>query len=215
MEINHRDIDCIDAILYINLDNRTDRKEHVLNEISKICTVQEKIYRIDAIKHNEGIIGCCLSHIKALTFALANEKWNNILILEDDFTFRSDNFNEIRDSINELLNFDKEIDVALLTYNNKAHFYYIYYSNSKVIKMEMSMTACGYIIKKHYILNLLHNFSESNHIMKMNGRTAENSFDVAWNPLQKSGKWYSTDPSIGYQYDNYSDIEKCEVKYDC
>ena len=36
-------IDKIDAILYINLEHRTDRKEHILNEIKKIDPILQKI----------------------------------------------------------------------------------------------------------------------------------------------------------------------------
>ena len=31
----------IDAILYINLAHRTDRKEHILHEIHKLCMIQK------------------------------------------------------------------------------------------------------------------------------------------------------------------------------
>ena len=37
----------LDAILYINLAHRTDRKEHILHEIHKMTN--ENIHRIDAI----------------------------------------------------------------------------------------------------------------------------------------------------------------------
>ena len=46
-------MDHIDAILYINLEYRKDRNEHILNEIHKICTDDSKIHRIDAIKTKE------------------------------------------------------------------------------------------------------------------------------------------------------------------
>jgi len=75
----------IDAILYINLEHRKDRNEHILNEIHKICTDNSKIHRIDAIKNDNGALGCGLSHIKALEYAVKNE-WKTVLILEDDFT---------------------------------------------------------------------------------------------------------------------------------
>jgi len=40
----------IDAIIYINLEHRTDRNEHVLHEIHKLCTDDSKIHRIVHIK---------------------------------------------------------------------------------------------------------------------------------------------------------------------
>ena len=214
MEINHRDIDRIDAILYINLEHRPDRKEHVLNEISKICTVQEKIHRIDAVKYKEGAIGCALSHIKALTFALNNENWNNILIIEDDFTFRFNTFRENKEFINELFDY-YNFDVGLLSYNTKQSLFVLYTNNLRIVRVKSSLTASGYIIKKHYILEVLQIFAESLADMLKNGIKDNNRIDVLWFQLQEKDMWFSTNPSIGYQYDNYSDIEKCEVKYDC
>lgn len=209
-----RDIECIDVILYINLEHRTDRKEHILNEINKICTVQEKIYRVDAIKHDKGgAIGCGLSHMKALTFALTNENWNNILILEDDFTFRESDFNEISNSVTELVNHDKDFDVLLLAYNDKVNFHCTFNTNSRIVQTHRSLTTSGYIIKKQYIINLIENFNFAVEDMIKNGINEINPIDVGWNSLQNKDKWYSTLPSLGYQYDNYSDIQQCDVKY--
>ena len=84
----------IDAILYINLEHHADRKEHVLHEISKLGKDASCVHRIDAIKMKEGALGCSLSHIKALQYALDHPEWKTVLILEDDFTFRSDNTDE-------------------------------------------------------------------------------------------------------------------------
>ena len=49
-----------DAILYINLQHRQDRKELILNEIQKIKNIDEsQIYRIDAVLEPMcGHIGC-------------------------------------------------------------------------------------------------------------------------------------------------------------
>ena len=57
----------IDAILYINLDHRSDRMEHVLGEIRKIDPTLSKSHRISAEYVPEhGALGCTKSHIKAL-----------------------------------------------------------------------------------------------------------------------------------------------------
>ena len=50
----------VDAVLYINLSHRTDRKELILHEIQKIKNIYEsQIYRIDAILDPMcGHIGC-------------------------------------------------------------------------------------------------------------------------------------------------------------
>ena len=45
-------MESIDVIFYINLSHRTDRKEHFLSEIKKLCTDETKIVRIDAVHLN-------------------------------------------------------------------------------------------------------------------------------------------------------------------
>jgi F0F1-type ATP synthase beta subunit len=98
-------LDYLDAILYINLKHREDRKEHCLDEIRKIDKYLIKTYRIDAVYDEElGARGCIASHIKALEYFIENKYWNNVLILEDDFTFISDNKETINQSISYLLN---------------------------------------------------------------------------------------------------------------
>ena len=73
----------IDAIVYINLINRLDRKKQISKELDGLKC---KYKRIDAIKHKNGGLGCVRSHIKCLEYAKEN-KLDNILIFEDDFVF--------------------------------------------------------------------------------------------------------------------------------
>jgi len=195
----------IDAILYINLKHRTDRNKHILNEIHKICKDNSKIHRIDAIKNYNGALGASLSHIKALEFALQNE-WKTVLILEDDFTFKSNNINE-----KIKLLFEHNFDVGLLSHN------FLKYSdiNNDIKKVLYSQTASAYIIKNYYIQTLLQNMRESMNDMKMNGKRHENCLDIHWAKLQPIHNWYAIFPAIGFQYDNYSDIEKMYVNYGC
>ena len=70
-----------DAVLYINLAHRTDRKELILQEIQKIKNIDEsQIYRIDAVLEPMcGHIGCGKSHINALELAIQNN-WSSVLV---------------------------------------------------------------------------------------------------------------------------------------
>ena len=113
----------IDAVLYINLEHRSDRKEHLLKELSKFNLPEDKVYRIDAIKHNIGQLGCAKSHVKALEFAQSHSEWERVLVLEDDFTFRSDNEAEIDNKIKELLYSHEDIEVGVLSFNPRTFKY--------------------------------------------------------------------------------------------
>ena len=77
----------VDVIFYINLESRTDRKDHFLNEIQKLCMDDSKVIRIDAIKDSNGALGCTKSHMKALELFMENPVWHTCMVFEDDYTF--------------------------------------------------------------------------------------------------------------------------------
>jgi hypothetical protein len=201
----------IDAILYINLAHRTDRKEHVIHEIHKICRDDSKIHRIDAIRTEPGALGCGLSHIKALEYAMAHPNWKMVLILEDDFTFHGDNTLALSSALQTLL--IPQMDIGLLSYN---HSVLRYEDTSPSIKRVLySQTTSSYCIRSSYVPILLQNMRESTMDMLTRGKTHENCVDIHWTILQPYGYWYALFPAIGYQYDNYSDIEKRVTQYGC
>ena len=202
----------IDAILYINLAHRTDRKEHVIHEIHKICADDSKIHRIDAILTEPGALGCGLSHIKALEYAMAHPEWKTILILEDDFTFHGEDTASLSTALHTLLTFPK-MEIGLLSYN---HSVLRYEDTSPSIKRVLySQTTSSYCIRSSYVPTLLQNMRESTMDMIIRGKTHENCVDIYWTSLQPRGHWYALFPAIGYQYDNYSDIEKRVTQYGC
>ena len=73
----------IPHIIYINLNRRTDRKEQIEQELNSFGLSYE---RFEAIEDNYGAVGCGLSHIEVLKIA-RDRNYENIIILEDDFTF--------------------------------------------------------------------------------------------------------------------------------
>lgn len=202
----------IDAILYINLAHRTDRKEHVIHEIHKICADDSKVHRIDAILTEPGALGCGLSHIKALEYAMAHPEWKTVLILEDDFTFHGDDTAALSTALRTLMTFPK-MEIGLLSYN---HSVLRYEDTSPSIKRVLySQTTSSYCIRSSYVPTLLQNMRESTMDMRIRGKTHENCVDIHWTILQPHGQWYALFPAIGYQYDNYSDIEKRVTQYGC
>jgi GR25 family glycosyltransferase involved in LPS biosynthesis len=72
--------ECFAKIIYINLDSRTDRKEH----IESIIPFKE---RFSAIKDERGgYFGCVRSHIQCLKIA-KYRRYESVIILEDDFKY--------------------------------------------------------------------------------------------------------------------------------
>jgi len=76
MEIQHT--------LYINLEERQDRRIHVEQQLASIGIHTPG--RFNAIKMKDGRIGCSMSHLKCLQLAKKNN-WEHVLIVEDDITF--------------------------------------------------------------------------------------------------------------------------------
>ena len=150
----------IDAILYINLDHRSDRMEHVLQEIRKIDPTLSKSHRINAEYVPEhGALGATRSHIKAFQLFMKHPEWKNCLILEDDFTFVSNSV-EVNQQIVDLFQECPTYDVLML-----AHGLYMFYteptSSPLVQRILCAQTASGYILHRDYLPILLHNFQES------------------------------------------------------
>lgn len=207
-------MESIDAILYINLAHRTDRKDHILFELQKWGVDSSKIHRVDAIYRTPGALGCGLSHIKALTEAFSHPEWNTVLVLEDDFTFHSNSSSEINDGIKQLLTSHHFFDIGLLSYNSD----YVKYTNTpipSIKKIVYSQTTSSYLIRRHYIPTLLQNIKAATYDMERFGKRHENCIDIYWTKLQPHGQWYAIFPAIGYQYDNYSDIENRITSYGC
>ena len=205
-------MESIDAILYINLAHRNDRNDHILFELQKWGVESSKIHRIDAVLKTPGALGCGLSHIKALTEAYSHSGWNTILILEDDFTFHSTS--EINLQIRQLFTSQPFFDIGLLSYNSE----YVKYTDTttpSIKQIHYSQTTSSYLIHRHYIPTLLQNMKMATYDMERFGRRHENCIDIHWTSLQRTGQWYGIFPAIGYQYENYSDIEHRVTSYGC
>ena len=98
---------------YINLINRTDRKSYIERELEKVGIKAE---RFNAIKLQNGAIGCSMSHLKILQTAKQNG-WDHVLICEDDIQFLEPAV--FVNQMNSFLkNHTKDWDVVLLAGNN-------------------------------------------------------------------------------------------------
>ena len=88
---------------YINLLSRPDRKDHVEEQLK---TIGIKPERFNAIRMDNGAIGCSMSHLRLLEIAKLNN-WEHILIVEDDILFTDPNlfvtqFNKLYISITDV-----------------------------------------------------------------------------------------------------------------
>ena len=196
----------IKNILYINLDHREDRKEHVEKQLNSIGLSGE---RFNAIKDNNPCIGCSLSHLSCLKLA-KERNWDYVAICEDDITFTNPDL-FIKQLNTFLSEFGGEWDVLLLGGNNvNGHTKITDYC----IKVTNCQSAIGYIVKKHYYDKLIDNLEEGIEKLREKPRLKRYYMnDQYWKLLQKVDKWYLIIPLTVNQKIDYSDIEKRKVNY--
>jgi len=192
---------------YINLEKRTDRKEHVEKELDKIGI---KASRFNAIKMENGAVGCSMSHLKILQDAEAN-KLEHVLILEDDIKFLEPEL--FKTQINKFFELHgNNWDVILLAGNNMPPYKNI---DDTCIQVTRCQTTTGYLVNGHYIKVLIQNIKMGlTHLLNRPNEHSKFAIDKFWFILQESSKWYLIIPLTVVQREDYSDIEKKVTNYE-
>ena len=198
---NTKSYSILPEIYYINLENRKDRKKNILNQFKKINYPDNLIHRIDAIKKDDGHLGCGLSHIKTLKKILNKKNTlDYVMIVEDDFIWRIKPEAAKQKLIN-VLNTDFEWNVLLLDCWGKYNKY-----NNDLYKPKSCASTTSYIIKIKYINKLLDiwipNKKKRKNKIDTTGKTC---IDQSWKKLQDD-KWYLIKPKLSKQLNDYSDI---------
>jgi glycosyl transferase family 25 len=201
-----KSLDDIKNAFYINLEHRTDRKEHVENELDKIGI---KATRFNAIKMTNGAIGCSMSHLKILEEAKKN-KLSHVLIVEDDITFLDSEL--FKTQINKFFELhENNWDVVLLAGNNIPPYENI---DDTCVKVTHCQTTTGYLVNGHYI-NVLANNVKMGLTQLLNKPSEKIKFaiDRFWFVLQSASRWYLITPLTVVQREDYSDIEQKVTNY--
>jgi glycosyl transferase family 25 len=191
----------IDKFAYINLSKRTDRKEHVEKELKKIGAI-ENIERFNAIKLENGALGCSMSHLKCLEIAKQKD-YKYVFICEDDITFINPQL--FLDQLDRFLSTDRLWDVILVAGNNMIPYTWI---DGTCIKVSNCQTTTGYIVKREYYDKLINNFKEGIQKQIKEPNVAEYKIDKYWFKLQRDDNWFLIIPLSVIQREDYSDIEK-------
>ena len=193
--------------LFINLEHRSDRLEHVKEELKKIGVEGE---RVNAVKLAQGAIGCTMSHIKCIELA-KTRNWPHVFICEDDITFTNPSlFLENIKKFHE--NKDIIWDVLIIGGNNVPPYQKVQPYCARVLNCQ---TTTGYIVKSDFYDVLIDNFKEGvQKLMKNPANKREFAIDMYWKRLQMQYYWYMIMPATVTQYENYSDIEDRNMSYD-
>lgn len=195
----------ITNVVFINLESRKDRRQHIESEL-KILDLKGE--RFNAIQMNNGAIGCSMSHLKCLQNA-KDKGLSHIMILEDDAKFRDKSL--FAKQINGFLANHAQWDVILVGGNNQMPYAEV---DEFCVKPTKCQTTTGYIVKQHYFDTLIENIKEG--IVKLMREPDQHrlyAIDKYWFQLQAKDRWYLIIPLTVTQLDDYSDIEKKETAY--
>jgi glycosyl transferase family 25 len=193
--------------LFINLEHRKDRLEHVNSEFKKMGITAE---RVNAVKMNTGAVGCTMSHIKCIELAKQRD-YEYVFICEDDITFRNPDL--FKRNLQRFYD-DDDInwDLLIIGGNNVPPFQQVTEYCARVFYCQ---TTTGYVVKKHYYDTLLKNFRESaTGLMREPNNPSTYALDMYWKRLQLQDFWYMITPPTVTQYESYSDIENRNVNYE-
>lgn len=195
----------LDAIYYINLDQRIDKRYHIENNVLsyfKDSPLETRIARFPAIKHENGAIGCSLSHLAIARKAkLAGMRY--YMVFEDDFEFiiTKSEFLEWIACLFSLPQID--FKVVMLAYNAIHSETY-----SSIINLSNNaQTTAGYIVNCAYVDELITCWENG---IKQFLETGEHWYwacDQCWKVLQKE-KWFIASRRIGKQLSTISDISQ-------
>lgn len=202
----------VDAILYINLAHRQDRRRQIEETIASIRFLTNHVERIDAVRHVHGGKGCGLSHLKAFERILESS-WETVLILEDDAEL----------DMNPRT-FAQKLKQALLCPFDVVVCGSEYYDASSMDKMESDVVpvtdvqcTASYLIRRSYVpvLQTLWTFCVDKLGSTMNKQTYRQfSIDQGWKQLFPFHKWMWLTGNAFRQRQGYSDIEQRVVRYD-
>ena len=201
-----KSIDDITNILYINLEKRTDRKEHIEGQLKQLgLNVFE---RFNAVQIKNRRAGCTVSHIKCLEIAKAR-KYSHLLMCEDDTTFL--NVPLFKKQLNTFLKNGHQWDVVLFAGNNIPPYERI---DASCISITRCQTTTCYMVNGHYFDTLIDNMVEGlAKLMREPDNHVNYAVDKYWFSLQLRDNWFLITPLSVVQREDYSDIEERRTNY--
>ena len=206
-------INRLDAVIYINLENRADRKDFLIKDLEKLNTNMGKVHKVCGVYiPKNGHKGCIQSHILALNMIKLN-KWKRTLILEDDAELVMDP-EIVNDTLNKTMDTldinNSNWDVIMLATANKEidnkhkkHDINVesrdgsIKDNLQIQKLKKATTSSAYIVKDTYVDNIINLFNNCNNNMehgKLSGEGFEMwALDQKWAVLQAKDNWFVLD----------------------
>jgi glycosyl transferase family 25 len=193
----------IDKIVYINLDRRTDRRQDLESDLTRLGCHADQVIRFPAIEHSEGWIGCTRSHHAVLQLAKSSG-WSNVLILEDDFMPVVPP-QEFQHQVRTFLESEQPYDVLFFSYNLIQKESY----TPQMGRTTDCQTASGYLVHSRFYDTLLQTFSEACTLAEQHPAIHwKYTVDQYWKKLQANRNylWLYFQTRLGKQRPGFSDL---------
>jgi GR25 family glycosyltransferase involved in LPS biosynthesis len=195
--------DFVSKAFYINLDFRTDRKEHTEKFLKALGI--ENYERFDAIKTNIGYHGYLFSQVAILEKAI-EENLEYVLICDDDLTIEDEYLeNFLRDTELFFKNI-KDWDVLMLGGEIKE----LPRKRKAYCMKTRAVRSCpAYLIRRHYFETYHKCLKQRQEALKKRPdvrRESINAADTCIRHLQRKHNWYMIYPYGLIQKADFSDI---------
>ena len=206
----------LDAIYYINLDHRTDKRHHMETNVLSYFAgtpLAARVARFPAIRHDNGAVGCSLSHLEIARKARATGA-RYYLVFEDDFEFLIGK-EEFHKFLGRLFNTQDQgtpldFKVVMLAYNAL----HVEPYNDLLHQSNNVQTTAGFIVNCAYLDELIACWENGISRFLETGEHWHWACDQCWKALQKE-KWFISAIRIGKQKPAFSDISQQWVNPDC
>lgn len=200
----------LDQVYCISIDIREDRRK----DINMYCNeLGIKVKFLIVKRHKDPTLGCLRSHILCVKDAKKN-KYNNILILEDDAMINVETVKRNTISV------PKDFDMLYLGYNINNG-----YKHSKdLLKVVSAQCLHSYVLNKRVFNYVLENVGKDwesfpeymiRNVFERQVNFKPRAIDLFYGKIvnQIRGKSYGVYPMISLQKPSFSDIENKEVDY--
>ncbi len=192
-------------VRFINLASRPDRLRDTEVEFARMELV--RVSRFEAVKEENGALGCALSHGRLLESV--DDHQPVVMVCEDDIEFLVSP-EELRALLEEFLA-NPAIDVLCLAFNLIAKAHPV--SPLLAITANTATTAC-YVVKRPALERLEKSFFESARLIQEGQPLGLAAADQHWKKLQRRGLIFAVPRTrAARQRASFSDIEGQEVSY--
>ena len=230
----------IQHCFFINMDHRKDRLDQFLSQMQPTGIQCQRVPAVNIKAENQsfsriletcfdnkvcpGRIGCQLSHLKALDFAI-QRNLTRVIIFEDDFVFQPFfHASNLQPLVETVIQRHPGWDVLALSISVdlepgsetvvEGEPVFISPDGSKGVKTSIihsAQTSAGFMFRDSSVMKLYRSFiNQENCDIRLSDATG---IDKCMKPMQKQSLWIGLKPQIGIQKPSFSDIEHMNVNY--